>query len=57
LPEFSRPTLEALRQPMESSQAVIARANSHVDYPARFQFVAAMNRCRCGYLDDPALAC
>lgn len=57
LPEFSRPTLEALRQPMESGRAVIARANSHVDYPARFQFVAAMNPCRCGYLDDPALAC
>jgi len=57
LPEFSRPTLEALRQPMESGRAVIARANSHVDYPARFQFIAAMNPCRCGYLDDPALAC
>jgi len=57
LPEFSRPALEALRQPMESGRAVIARANSHVDYPARFQFVAAMNPCRCGYLGDPALAC
>lgn len=57
LPEFSRPTLEALRQPMESGRAVIARANSHVEYPARFQFVAAMNPCRCGYLDDPSRAC
>jgi len=43
LPEFQRPTLEALRQPMESGKAVIARANHHVSYPARFQLVAAMN--------------
>lgn len=57
LPEFARPTLEALRQPVESGRAVIARANAHVTYPARIQLVAAMNPCRCGYLDDPALAC
>jgi len=57
LPEFSRATLEALRQPLESGRAVIARANIHVTYPARFQFVAAMNPCRCGHLDDPALGC
>ena len=57
LPEFSRQTLESLRQPMESGRAVIARANSHVEYPARFQFVAAMNPCRCGHIDDAALAC
>ena len=57
LPEFARQTLEALRQPLEGGRAVIARANAHVTYPARFQFVAAMNPCRCGYLDDPALAC
>ena len=43
LPEFQRPTLEALRQPMESGRAVVARANHHVAYPARFQLVAAMN--------------
>jgi len=36
---------------------VIARANGHVTYPARVQLVAAMNPCRCGHLDDPALAC
>src|SRR5579871_4924312 len=57
LPEFQRATLEALRQPMESGRAVVARANAHVTYPARVQLIAAMNPCRCGYLDDPALAC
>ena len=57
LPEFARPTLEALRQPMETGAATIARVNAHVTYPARFQLVAAMNPCRCGYLDDPAQAC
>lgn len=57
LPEFQRNALESLRQPMETHRAVIARANHHVSYPARFQFVAAMNPCRCGYLDDPARAC
>lgn len=57
LPEFDRRSLEALRQPLESGRAVVARANAHVTYPARFQLVAAMNPCKCGYLDDPALAC
>ena len=57
LPEFNRQTLESLRQPMETARAVIARANAHVTYPARFQLVAAMNPCRCGHLDDPSLAC
>jgi magnesium chelatase family protein len=57
LPEFQRATLEALRQPMETGRAVVARANAHVTYPARVQLVAAMNPCRCGYLDDAALAC
>jgi magnesium chelatase family protein len=57
LPEFQRATLEALRQPMETGRAVVARANAHVTYPARVQLVAAMNPCRCGYLDDPAQAC
>ncbi len=57
LPEFSRSTLEALRQPIESGEAVIARAQAHVTYPARFQLVAAMNPCRCGYLDDAGMAC
>jgi len=57
LPEFQRPALEALRQPIESGAAVIARASAHVSYPARFQLIAAMNPCRCGYLDDPGQAC
>ncbi len=57
IPEFARATLEALRQPLESGRVTIARANAHAVYPARFQLVAAMNPCRCGYLDDAALAC
>ncbi len=57
LPEFARATLEALRQPVESGRAVVARVNAHVTYPARFQLVAAMNPCRCGHLGDAALAC
>lgn len=57
LPEFSRGSLEALRQPLETGRVSVARANVHVTYPARFQLVAAMNPCRCGHLDDPQLAC
>ncbi|HEX6842172.1 MAG TPA: YifB family Mg chelatase-like AAA ATPase [Stellaceae bacterium] len=57
LPEFQRASLEALRQPLESGRATVARANAHLSYPARVQLVAAMNPCRCGHLDDAALAC
>jgi magnesium chelatase family protein len=57
LPEFARGTLESLRQPLETGRAVVSRANHHVTYPARFQLVAAMNPCRCGYLGNPALGC
>ena len=57
LPEFPRAVLESLRQPMEAGHVTIARANGHITYPARIQFVAAMNPCRCGYLGDPAQAC
>ncbi|MCD6074492.1 MAG: family ATPase [Rhodospirillales bacterium] len=57
LPEFQRAALEALRQPLETGSSVVARANAHVRYPARFQLVAAMNPCRCGYLDDPQACC
>ena len=56
-PEFPRPALEALRQPMETGQAAIARANAHITYPARFLCLAAMNPCRCGMLGDPAREC
>ena len=57
LPEFQRGALEALRQPLETGNVSVSRVNAHVNYPARFQLVAAMNPCRCGYLDDPAQAC
>lgn len=57
LAEFSRQSLDSLRQPIETGQAVVARAQAHVTFPARFQLLAAMNPCRCGHLDDPALAC
>ncbi|MCC9621234.1 YifB family Mg chelatase-like AAA ATPase [Thalassospira sp. MA62] len=57
LPEFQRSVLDALRQPLETGQVSVARANAHVTYPARVQLVAAMNPCRCGYLSDPEMAC
>ncbi len=47
LPEFQRPALEALRQPLETGRTTVARANAHVTYPARVQLVAAMNPCGC----------
>ena len=57
LPEFQRPVLDSLRQPLETGEVTVARANAHVTYPARVQLIAAMNPCRCGYLGDAALAC
>ena len=57
LPEFPRPALEALRQPMEAGRTTVARAAAHVTYPARFLLVAAMNPCRCGHLGDGAGEC
>ncbi len=57
LPEFARSTLEAMRQPLETGETLVARANMHVKYPARFQLVAAMNPCRCGHLGAPDMEC
>lgn len=57
LPEFQRAVLDSLRQPLETGEVTVARANAHVAFPARVQLVAAMNPCRCGHLGDPALAC
>ncbi|KQM14777.1 YifB family Mg chelatase-like AAA ATPase [Novosphingobium sp. Leaf2] len=57
LPEFQRQALDSLRQPLETGEVTVARANAHLTYPARVQLVAAMNPCRCGHLGDPALAC
>jgi magnesium chelatase family protein len=56
-PEFPRAVLETLRQPIETGQVVVARANAHVRYPCKFMLVAAANPCKCGYLADPARAC
>jgi len=57
LPEFPRAALEALRLPLETGQVLIARANSHISYPAKFQLVVAMNPCRCGYLGKEGFEC
>ncbi len=57
LPEFQRAVLDSLRQPLETGEVTVARANAHVTFPARVQLIAAMNPCRCGHLGDPALGC
>lgn len=57
LPEFERRVLEVLREPLESGEIVVARARDKVRFPARFQLVAAMNPCPCGYLGDPTGRC
>ncbi len=57
LPEFPRHVLDALRQPLESGEVVIARAQGTLRFPARFQLVAAMNPCPCGYLGDAEQRC
>ncbi len=56
-PEFPRAVLETLRQPIETGEVVVARANAHIRYPCRFLLIAAANPCKCGYLSDPARAC
>lgn len=57
LPEFPRAVLETLRQPIETGEVVVARANAHVRYPSKFLLIAAANPCKCGYMTDPARAC
>ncbi|MCU0811293.1 MAG: YifB family Mg chelatase-like AAA ATPase [Thiobacillaceae bacterium] len=57
LPEFSRQVLEVLREPLETGHITISRAARQADFPARFQLVAAMNPCPCGYLGHPSHAC
>src|SRR6201747_1053327 len=56
-PEFAPQALDALRQPLETGEVAIARANHRVTYPARFVLVAAMNPCRCGRASNPGFAC
>lgn len=57
LPEFSPQVLDALRQPLEAGETIIARANHRIVYPSRIQLVAAMNPCRCGRANEPGFAC
>ncbi len=57
LPEFDRRVLESLREPLETGQVTIARTGGRLELPARFQLVAAMNPCPCGYQGDPRHAC
>ncbi len=57
LPEFDRRVLEVLREPLETGSIVISRAAHQAEFPARFQLVAAMNPCPCGYWGDPRHAC
>jgi magnesium chelatase family protein len=57
LPEFPRAALEALREPLESGTITISRAARRAEFPARFQLLAAMNPCPCGYLGSTARAC
>mgnify|MGYP000132605913 CR=1 FL=1 len=57
LPEYPRKVLDVLREPLESGEVSIARANFKLRYPARFQLIAAMNPCPCGYHNDPQHEC
>ena len=57
LPEFAPQVIDALRQPLESGEMVIARANHRITYPTRIQLVAAMNPCRCGRAGEPGFSC
>lgn len=57
LPEYARPVLEVLREPLESGEIHIARAKASARFPARFQLIAAMNPCACGYFGDSSDRC
>ncbi|PCJ24077.1 MAG: AAA family ATPase [Rickettsiales bacterium] len=57
LPEFNSAVIEALRQPLETREVLISRSGAHVKYPANFQLIAAMNPCKCGYLNDSYKSC
>lgn len=57
LPEFNPGVIEALRQPLETKEVMISRSGNHIKFPANFQLVAAMNPCKCGYLNDASKAC
>ncbi len=57
LPEFQPQALDSLRQPLETGEVSVSRANARVTYPARFQLIAAMNPCRCGHATEPGYAC
>ncbi|WP_119329144.1 YifB family Mg chelatase-like AAA ATPase [Cysteiniphilum halobium] len=57
LPEFDRKVLEVLREPLESGKIVISRASAQVEYPAKFQLIAAMNPCPCGFLGSQRKMC
>lgn len=57
LPEFSRAVLDVLREPMETGSITVSRAARQAEFPARFQLVAAMNPCPCGYHTDPSIRC
>lgn len=57
IPEYSRSTLESLRQPLEDKKIDVSRANSHVTYPADFMLIATMNPCPCGYYGDNTKEC
>ncbi len=56
-PEFPRSVLETLRQPIESGEVMVSRANAHIRYPCRFLLIAAANPCKCGHLAEPERAC